>query len=141
MPDVEKRVFISSSPEDRGFAEALAERMTTRGASVFFDTNLVPGSHWGDTLRSELERTSALVLVIPARGLEHRNYALFEAGAAKALGKPVLAVLPPGRSAASVEMPSDIAGLIVLDVDRRSLDDTTDTLLHAVPPTTSFEAA
>jgi hypothetical protein len=58
---------------------------------------------------------------------------MFEAGAAKALGKPVLAVLPPKNVSAPIELPTDIAGVLVLDADRRSLDSIADTLLQAVP--------
>jgi predicted nucleotide-binding protein len=140
MPEMQKRVFISFSHEDKAFAGDLAELMERRGVAVFSDADMSPGTLRSDILRREIERASALVLIIPALGLANRNYALFEAGAAKALGKPVLAVLPPGRSIGSVELPAEIAGLIVLDADRRSLDSIIDTLLQAVP-SSNTEAA
>jgi hypothetical protein len=65
--------------------------------------------------------------------MANRNTIWFEAGAAKALGKPVLAVLPPSRDPGSTELPTDLAGLLVLDADRRSLESVADTLVHAVP--------
>jgi hypothetical protein len=114
--------------------------MKKRGASVFSDVDTALGSLWSDVLRREIEQASALVLIIPSHSVENRNNIWFEAGAAKALGKPVLAVLPPKRETGPFDMPTDLAGLIVLDTDRRSLESVTDTLLQAVP-TDSVEAA
>ena len=133
MPENRKRVFISYAHEDKAFARKLGDLMKKRGASVFLDIDVTPGSLWSDVLRTEIEQANALVLVIPSHHVVNRNNIWFEAGAAKALGKPVLAVLPPKREAGSIELPTDIAGLIVLDADRRSLESITDTLLQAVP--------
>jgi hypothetical protein len=128
-----KHLFISYGIEDGDFARTLSRLMKNRGASVSLDTDIAPGMAWADWLRPEIERATALILVIPSRQTPNRNNLLFEAGAAKALGKPVLAVLPPNRKAAPIEMPTDIAGVLVLDADRRSLDSVADTLLQAVP--------
>lgn len=141
MSEVQKRVFISYAHEDSAFASALGDLMTERGASVFADADLTPGSLWGDVLRHEIERATALVLVIPSPAVANRNNLWFEAGAAKALGKPVLAVLPPKPEAGAVELPTDLAGLLVLDADRRPLETIADTLLQAVPAGVAETAA
>jgi hypothetical protein len=93
---------------------------------------MMPGSDWAEVLRSELERSSALILIIPSRSAANRNNVLFEAGAAKALGKRIFAVLPPNHSS-HIELPTNIADLLVMDADRRSLESIADTLLQAVP--------
>jgi hypothetical protein len=128
-----KRVFISYAREDRDFARRLGELMNQRGVSVAWDFDTAFGSDWSDGLRRQIEDADALVLLIPSHGMANRNTIWFEAGAAKALGKPVLAVLPPSRDPGSTELPTDLAGLLVLDADRRSLESVADTLVHAVP--------
>ena len=104
MPDNKKRVFISYAREDKAFASELGNLMKERGVSVFLDTDLTSGSFWSDVLRREIERATALVLVIPSHNVANRNNIWFEAGAAKALGKPVLAVLPPKHDAGAVDL-------------------------------------
>ena len=57
-------------------------------------------------MREALEASDGVVLVVPEPGASKANKAFFEAGAARALGKPVVAVLPspdPGRAG---ELPS-----------------------------------
>jgi predicted nucleotide-binding protein len=105
--------------------------MTQRGVSVFSDFDLIPGAPWEEVIRKEIEKSSALVLLIPSNDVPNRNNIWFEAGAAKALGKRILAVLPPSHR--SVDLPSDIADVLVLDTDKRPLDSIADTLVQAVP--------
>jgi predicted nucleotide-binding protein len=126
MPEHSRRIFISYSSEDRDFAKQLGNLLKNRGASVFQDADI-------DGLRAEIEQSTALILVIPSRNAANRNNVLFEAGAARALGKRVFAVLPPKHAVSSVDLPTDIADLLVLDADRRSLESIADTLLHALP--------
>ncbi|HTV31847.1 MAG TPA: toll/interleukin-1 receptor domain-containing protein [Methylocella sp.] len=131
-----KDVFISYSHGDRKWAEDLARLMTKRGVSVFSDFDLQPGTEWAEVIRKELEKASALVLLIPSVDVPNRNNIWFEAGAAKALGKRILAVLPPNRR--SVDLPSDIADIVdilVLDADKRPLESIAETLTQAIPET------
>ena len=60
-----------------------------------------------------------------------RNNLWFEAGAAKALGKRVLAVLPP--HARLDELPINVADILVLDAGERPFESIADTLVEAVP--------
>ena len=136
MADARKHIFLSYAREDRDFAKELSGLMKERGASVFFDTNAVAlGEEWGSVLRKEIEKATALVLLIPSRNVSDRNFIWFEAGAARALGKPVLAVLPPAHKATRTEIPTDIAGLIILDAGERPLENIADMLIQAIPST------
>src|ERR1019366_3524747 len=90
-------VFLSYALEDRELAKDLASLISRRGASVFSDFDVKLGELWSSVIRDEIEKSSALVLLIPSDGFRNRNNIWFEAGAAKALGKRVLAVLPPNR--------------------------------------------
>lgn len=132
MPERSQRIFISYSSEDRRFAKRLGDLLKNRGALVSQDTDIASGGMWADMLRAEIEQSDALILVIPSRSAANRNNVLFEAGAARALGKYVFAVLPPEHTVSSIDLPTDIAGLLVLDADRRSLESIADTLLQAV---------
>jgi hypothetical protein len=125
------KIFVSHASADRAFAHELGRLMEERGASVFLDTDkMTAGSLWSETLRAEIDMANALVLVIPSHDVANRNWVWFEAGAAKALGKPVLAVLPPQHG--SVQLPTDIADVLVLDADRRSPESVADMLLEAI---------
>lgn len=133
MPERSERIFISSSFEDRDFAQRLGSVLRNRGATVFQPSDMMmPGSDWAEVLRSELEQSSALILVIPSQSAANRNNVLFEAGAARALGKRIFAVLPPNHTS-RIELPIDIADLLIMDADRRPLESIADTLLQAVP--------
>lgn len=134
-----KYVFLSYALENRELAEDLASLMSRRGVSVFLDSDVKPGDQWSGVVRREIERASALVLLIPSDDVPNRNNIWFEAGAAKALGKRVLAVLPPTRRL--VDLPSDIADILVLDADKRSLESIADTLIQAVPEIDNVKAS
>jgi nucleoside 2-deoxyribosyltransferase len=133
MSDNQKRIFLSYSMGDRKFAAALKDLLGKRGADVFWDTNVQPGQLWAETLRGEIEEADALVLLLPSRDALNRNNLWFEAGAAKALGKPVLMVLPPEHKNARSEAPTDLADLVVLNADETSMERLADTLIQATP--------
>jgi TIR domain len=90
------RLFISYSRGDKEFARELSSLLERRGLSVFLDANDIrPGEDWGSVLRNEVTHSSAMVLLIPSFSNSDRNDVWFEAGVARALGKQVVAVLPP----------------------------------------------
>ncbi len=133
MPEQKKRLFISHVAEDSDYARQLGSLLKERGATIVSELDAASGSMCPDALRTQIESATALILVIPSRRAPNRNNVVFEAGAAKALGKPVLAVLPPKNVSAPIDLPTEIAGVLVFDADRRSLDSIADTLLQAVP--------
>jgi hypothetical protein len=134
MPNSGKRVFMSYANEDRAFASRLGALMMERGVSVASnEATGTRGRSIDDALRDAIEGATALLLLIPSQHASDRNVTWFEAGAAKALGKPVLAVLPPSREPGTTELPTDLAGLLVLDADRRPLESIADMLVQAVP--------
>ena len=126
-----KRIVLSHAAEDTVFARRLANLLAERGVEVFIDANVTAGEDWSRAFRHEIEEASALVLLIPSDTARNRNNLWFEAGAARALEKRVLAVLPPDRHA--TDYPNDLADVMVLDADRRPLEDIADTLVQAAP--------
>lgn len=79
-----------------------------------------------------------MFLFLPSDDVPNRNNIWFEAGAVKALGKRVLAILPPNRRL--VDPPSDIADVLFLDADKRPLESIADTLIQAVPEIDNVKA-
>ena len=134
MLDDGKRIFLSYSRDDGDFARSLARAMTGKGAHISFENETASiGDHWAESVRREIEQASAVVLVLPADGDARRNYIWFEVGVAKALGKAVLAVLPPGQKLSRADEPENIADMLVLDADSRPLDSIAEILLRAAP--------
>jgi hypothetical protein len=114
-------VFISYSQADREFAERLRSGIQALGANVRSDeSGLKPGESWDPALREALAASDGVVLVIPEPGTPKANAAFFEAGAARALGKPLVAVLLTSPEPNRVrELPSDLyGGLAVFEGSR-----------------------
>src|SRR5260370_20675217 len=141
MHKKERRVFLSYASRDKDFANQLGKLLSKRGFSVFSDDNIRWGEVWTDVLRKEIEDATALILLIPTSDVVNRNNLWFEAGAAKALGKPVLAVLPPHHRARRTELPTHIANLLVLDADQRPLESIADMLSQALPEGGDWKAS
>jgi hypothetical protein len=135
MSETHMHVFLSYSGPDKEFARRLADLMTQRGLTVFDTRHVVAGEHLADALRSEIEKASALIMLIPPQDASNRNWVWFEAGAARALGKRVLAVLPPARGAHARELPTNLADVMVLDADERPLEGIADMLVSAARAT------
>jgi nucleoside 2-deoxyribosyltransferase len=112
------KLFISYSSADRSFAERLENRIRALGVDILSDENsLMPSRDLGGALREALEASDGVVLVVPAPGTAKANNAFFEVGAARALGKPVVAVIPspePSRR----QLPTDMYELAVFDGSR-----------------------
>jgi hypothetical protein len=142
MSEGQKSVFLSYASKDRNFAAELGNLLRKRGARVFRDSDSIPfGSSWPEMLREELDKATAVILLLPLRDAMNRNSLWFEAGAAKALGKPVLMVLPPEHKATRSDVPVELADLVVLNADETSLDSLADTLLQAIPNVRSEASA
>lgn len=109
------KLFISHSQADRAFAERLTTRIQALGEKVWSDERVEPGENWDKTLREALESSDGIVLVVPEPGTAKANSAFFEAGAARALGKPVVAVIPEAEPSRVGELPADVYGLAVFD--------------------------
>lgn len=109
-------VFISYAHQDRVFAKELAALVQALGAKVLSDdTALKPGQSIEQRLREALQASDGIVLVLPEPGTARANNAFFEAGAARALGKPVVVVLPRPEASRLAELPPDVYGRAVFN--------------------------
>ncbi len=128
------KVFLSYSDADLTFVHELGEKIRALGAEVLSDAPSLGADReralletfgafdrgapsWDRPLRDALEAADGLVLVAPIPNAANANAAFFEAGAARALGKPIVVVLP-GREPERVGEVSDIHGLAVFDGTR-----------------------
>ena len=126
------KAFLSYNSKDAVFASALRESIERDGVRVFDPArDTPPGLDLLARLRNEIEASDILILVVPETGTAHANAAFFEAGAAKALGKKVLAVMPDARGRQS---PSEIADLAIFEAANKPIDDVAKTLVHALEP-------
>jgi nucleoside 2-deoxyribosyltransferase len=123
---------MSYNSKDAAFASALRESIERDGVRVFDPArDTPPGLDLLALLRDEIEASDVLILVVPETGTANANAAFFEAGAAKALGKKVLAVMPDARGRQS---PSDIADFAIFEAANKPIDDVAKTLVHALEP-------
>ncbi|MGJ0395687.1 MAG: toll/interleukin-1 receptor domain-containing protein [Methylocystis sp.] len=123
---------MSYNSKDAAFASALRESIERDGVRVFDPARATPpGLDLLARLRDEIEASDVLILVVPETGTANANAAFFEAGAAKALGKKVLAVMPDARGRQS---PSDIADFAIFEAANKPIDDVAKTLVHALEP-------
>lgn len=111
------KVFLSYGTNDAAFASSLRDEIQNSGVEVLDAKWEVAGFDGLQFLRNGLEDSNALILIVPQRGSNHANNALFEAGAAKAMGKRVYSVMfdSTGR-----EFPVGMAEKPIFDAERKS---------------------
>jgi hypothetical protein len=90
------RIFLSYAKADAAFAASISKELTKAGARPFDAAGLEgikPGEDFFKRIRAELESSDMVVFVVPSQEGEGR-WALAEIGAARALDKRILAILP-----------------------------------------------
>lgn len=122
------KFFMAYSRADRDYAASLAAEIERRGAVVWRDeAALQPGVNWESALREALNDSDATILVLPRDGAKGANNAIFEAGAAKALGKKVLVV---ARGDGDREFPDTIADIAIFNAGSKPLHEIAATLVR-----------
>ena len=79
-------IFISYSKKDRAIAEELAAFLESCGYSVWWDTNLVAGTVFRETIAKEIAQARA-ALVLWSRHSAKSAFVIDEAESARRLGK------------------------------------------------------
>lgn len=124
--------FLSYGRDDQDFAVGLAQELTRLGVSVFDPRgDIEPGELIQQKLRQMLNDSAAVVLVIPKEGTSGANWAFFEAGAAKTLGKPILMVMAGGDDRG---LPSELMNFICVDARKKPVAEVAKTLVHVLEP-------
>jgi hypothetical protein len=132
MSDEKRKVFISYSVKDREFAEKLAAAISERGAEPSLSEHgRIAKIDWLGDLRKKLGNSDAVVLVMPSASAPSANSAFFEAGAARALGKDVIVVIPDRATVDQDNIPLDVATTVVLDASKKPVSSVATTVLDA----------
>ena len=87
------RIFLSYAHADKAFAAKIAKGLAKVGAKSVDAANLRIGEVVFEKLRKEIAASDLVVFVIPSQEGEGR-FALAEIGAARAMDKDILAILP-----------------------------------------------
>jgi hypothetical protein len=108
-------LFISYARTDLDYARELTQALKSKGFDVFRDEDtLASGENYADAVLDALKNAELIVFVVPKESGEGKN-ALYEVGAAKALGKKIFAIMPHGRGSAGRDVAMGLADLIFLD--------------------------
>jgi hypothetical protein len=127
------RIFISYSQRDQEFARHLAQTLRRQGGEPWLSEHgLLAGSDWLTSLKENLQASDALVLIMPSTSAVSGNSAFFEAGAAKAIGKDVIVVVPELQSVDRSNIPYDLASTVVIDASKKPIDVVANTVLGAL---------
>lgn len=114
-------LLVSYSRADQPFAKLLIRCLQALGATLFDPArDIGTGENFQAALRKALEDSDGVILLVPEPGSSGANLAFFEAGAARAMGKPVIPIIPKPEMSRIRELPSDLYGLAVLDGSHQS---------------------
>ncbi len=115
-------LFISYALADRKYAQELTAALQSKGFDVFQDVDsLTAGEDFSESILSGLRNAELVLFVVPKESGEGKN-ALYEVGAAKALGKKIFAVMPHGRGSGARDVALGLADLIFLDTSETEPD-------------------
>jgi hypothetical protein len=129
MPEQGRRVFISYANSDRAFAGRLTSALTESGARAWMDVGEIePGDQWEEAILTRLRDADIVVFVVPEREGAGKN-ALAELGAARALGKKIVAVAPNTGRFHNADIARILSGSAVVDASALPEDALVDAIL------------
>jgi hypothetical protein len=99
-------VFISHTKRDDGLAKQLANNLRRLGLKALNSDSIQSGDDWRKATQTAIKQSDALILIASPDALA-TSWALYEAGAAEALGKRVMVLLSNKHSVA--ELPGEIS--------------------------------
>ena len=86
------KVFLSYAKADEGFATNLASTLRGKGYEVLDPNHTVDVGNNQDKVLETIRNADRVIAVVPPS--TSNKFVLFELGAARALGKPIMAVMP-----------------------------------------------
>jgi hypothetical protein len=116
-----RKVFVSYSIDDRVFADQLREALIAeRNVQVLDPTSaLAAVNEVDDLVIANLKGSDLFVYIVPEKEGSGK-LSLYQLGAAKALGKRIVAVLPDSARVANSAVAARLADALVVDQDRAS---------------------
>lgn len=123
------QVFLSYAVPDRAFAKTLSRELAARGAEIVDpNVSLGAGEHLWDAILTYLKKSDLMVFVVPRYEGQGKS-ALAELGAAKALGKRIVSVLPERVRSANNDVASVLGNTYSLDAAGRNIGTLADQVL------------
>jgi hypothetical protein len=123
------QVFLSYARDDADFAAKLRKALTDRGAKAFdAPKDVQPGVDYWTSIQDQLRRSDLVVFVVPRHEGQGKS-ALIELGAAKALGRRIVAVLPDRIRTSNSEIASSLGNTYFLDSTGKNVGELADQVL------------
>jgi hypothetical protein len=110
----DKRIFISYSLSDRPIADKLRKALADFHVQIFDPADAGTGEKAFDQIEQALKGADLFVYIVPEKEGSGK-WSLSELGAAKALGKRIMAVLADSGRVANSEVAAKLADSLVLD--------------------------
>jgi ABC-type branched-subunit amino acid transport system substrate-binding protein len=132
MATAGKNVFVSYAADDRKMAQRVTRLLDAAGVDVFVDRrDCASGDMWQDAVLADIRSSDALVFLIPRReGVG--KWALAEIGAAKALGKRIVAILPESVRYGNADVGSVLSNRQIIDASDMSDEALTSSLVSVL---------
>lgn len=127
----DKKIFISYTADDRAFADELRRAMMAHHDVQVWDpvSAIMPGGKIEETIKANLNSSDLFVYIIPEKEGSGK-WSLFELGAAKALRKRIVAVLPDTGRVANSAVAAKLADSLVVSQDRNSAKEIAERILE-----------
>lgn len=125
-------VFLSYAHADKALADQIVSRLDGGSLEIWREEAVNTGEAWANAIQDALRKAETVLLIVPAAGSPGRNNVFFEIGAARALGKRILAVVPDRRETEPQDIPVDAADLVIMDAAHRPIDEVAATLRTAL---------
>lgn len=127
----DKKIFFSYSSDDRVFADELREAMMSEVDVHVWDSAsaIRPGTKIEEVINEELNASDIFVYIIPEKEGAGK-WSLLELGAAKALGKRIVAILPDSTRVANSAVAASLADSLIVNQDRKSAKETARKILE-----------
>ncbi len=123
------RLFLSHSARDASAAALLEEWLERLGYETFNPTrDVLAGDDWRLSVQAAIRKADVVLQLVASPESAAASWMAYEAGMAEALGKKLVLLVPEPLSLAQI--PSDLAGRLVLRLDTRTPERTAREVAH-----------
>ena len=128
---VKGTVFISHSAKDSDWARLFAQALKERGVQVWFDEfDVQPGELWREAIEAGLRSSDVLVALVDGDPSSKPNL-FFELGAAIAMGKKVVPILPKELDPNVIPFDVRLRRYLIRDTPEHTAEEVSNTLQAA----------
>jgi hypothetical protein len=113
MHETQPKVFISYACGDRDFAATVKAAFSDSGVRAFDGLDVALDDDFVDAVLENIRASDIVVFVVPEREGIRKN-AFAELGAARAVGKQIVSLVPDRKRAANSDVAVRLSNLMVL---------------------------